>query len=478
MAGPYPDLVSDFDAVVVGSGPNGLAAAVRLAQADRKVLVVEGAETIGGGTRSAELTLPGFTHDVCSAIHPFGAASPYFRSLPLQEHGLEWVHPVVPVAHPLDGGRAVIGERSIDATAAGLGADGARFRSIIGPSVDAADDVFADVLRPLLRVPQHPLRTARFGWRALLSAERVAGSFRSEEARAYFAGHAAHNTTALDIAGSAAAGLALATSVHAYGWPVAAGGSQSIAEALASLLRSLGGKIETGRWVRSLADLPSTPIVMLDVGPRGLLELAGSKLDARYADKLKRWQHGPAAFKVDWALDGPVPWSNQRVGGAGTVHIGGTFDEIAVSEAASWSGEHADFPYMIIGQQSVVDASRAPAGKHTLWGYCHVPNGSTVDMTERMESQIERFAPGFRDRILAKAVTTPSDMEAHNPNYVGGEVIGGATTLRQIVARPRLVAPYRTPLPGVYLCSSSTPPGAGVHGMCGFWAAESALAGT
>ncbi|MDH3729515.1 MAG: NAD(P)/FAD-dependent oxidoreductase [Acidimicrobiia bacterium] len=468
--------MSEVDAIVVGAGPNGLAAAVRLGQEGRRVLVIEGADTVGGGTRTAELTLPGFRHDTCSAVHPFGVASPYFRSLPLEKHGLRWIEPGVAVAHPLDDGRAVIGQRSLEATAAELGADGRAFSRLLAPTIEHADAVFADVMRPLLRVPRHPLSTGRFGLRALRSAKGLVGRFKSDEAKAYFAGHSAHNTTPLDSPASAATGLALAVAVHAYGWPIAAGGSQAISDALAGLVAELGGSIETGRWVSSLSELPSAEIVMLDVAPRGLLQLAGDRLSDAYSSQLRSWKHGPAAFKVDWALDGPIPWTNPRVGSAGTVHVGGTFSEIAAAEEAAWNGDHAERPFMIVAQQSVADPSRAPEGKHTAWGYCHVPNGSTEDMVERMELQMERFAPGFRDLVLQRAVMTPAELETYNPNYVGGEIIGGASTLRQIVARPRLrPSPYRTPLAGVYLCSASTPPGAGVHGMCGFWAAETAL---
>ncbi|MEE8330484.1 MAG: NAD(P)/FAD-dependent oxidoreductase [Acidimicrobiia bacterium] len=468
--------MSEVDAIVVGAGPNGLAAAVRLGQAGRRVLVIEGADTVGGGARTAELTLPGFRHDPCSAVHPFGVASPFFRSLPLEKHGLSWIEPEVPVAHPLDDGRAIIGQRSLEATVAELGTDGRALANLLGPTVEHADDVFGDVMRPLLRVPRHPLSTGRFGLRALRSAKGLVGRFKTEEAKAYFAGHSAHNTTPLDSVGSAAAGLALAAAVHAYGWPLAAGGSQAISDALAGLVAELGGSIETGRWVTSLSELPKAEVVMLDVTPRGLLQLAGDRLSDAYASRLRSWKHGPAAFKIDWALDGPIPWTNPRVAGAGTVHVGGTFSEIAASEAAAWNGGHVDSPFMIVSQQSVADPSRAPNGKHIGWAYCHVPNGSTEDMVERMELQMERFAPGFRDLVLARAVMAPGQLETYNPNYVGGEIIGGASTLRQIVARPRLrPSPYRTPLAGVYLCSASTPPGAGVHGMCGYWAAETAL---
>jgi phytoene dehydrogenase-like protein len=468
--------VSDYDAVVVGAGPNGLAAAVRLAQAGRRVLVIEGAQTAGGGTRTSEVTLPGFRHDICSAIHPFGVASPFFRSLPLGDHGLRWVEPAVAVAHPLDGGRAVIGQRSLEATGAEFGVDAEAFRRLLNPIIERADDVFGDVMRPLLRLPRRPLATAAFGLRALRSAKGLTSRFRDEEAKAYLGGHCAHNTTPLDAAASAAAGLALAASVHAYGWPMAAGGSHAITDALASLLTDLGGKIEVGRWVATLAELPQAGIVMLDVVPRNFLRLAGDRLDGRYAARLRSWRYGPGAFKMDWALDGPIPWTDPRVRAAGTVHVGGTFAEMAESEDAAWNGRHVERPFMIVAQQTVADPSRAPEGKHTAWAYCHVPNGSTVDMQDRMEAQLERFAPGFRDLVLGRAIMTPAQLETHNPNNVGGEVIGGATTLRQLLARPRLrPSPYRTPLPGVYLCSASTPPGPGVHGMCGYWAAETAL---
>ena len=439
------------DAVVVGSGPNGLAAAITMTRAGRSALVVERAETVGGGTRSAELTEPGFVHDVCSAIHPSAAGSPFFSELPLTEHGLELVHPDALLAHPLDDGTAVTLERSVEATAAGLGADGPAYRKLIEPLVREQDRLVPFLLgsRPF---PRHPIGAARFGLNAFRSAAGLAGRFESERGKALFVGLAAHSMQSLRRSPTASFGLVLALMGHAYGWPAARGGSQAIADALVSYLRSLGGEVETGRPVASVDELPSAVVT------------------------LRKYRYGAGVFKLDWALDGPVPWTAEECTRAGTVHIGGTAAEIVESEDAVWRGEAPDRPYMIVAQQSLFDETRAPAGKHTLWAYCHVPNGSTVDMTERMEAQIERFAPGFRDLILARHAMSPADVEARNPNYVGGDINGGVQDLRQLYTRPAVrLDPYSTPADGLYLCSSATPPGGGVHGMCGLNAARSAL---
>jgi phytoene dehydrogenase-like protein len=465
------------DAVVVGSGPNGLAAAITLARAGRSVLVLEANDTIGGGARSAELTLPGFTHDLCSAIHPLAVASPCFEDMSLSEHGLSFVHPDLPLAHPLDDGAAVVLDRSVAATSTGLGGDGRSYNRFMQPLVDSATGLLPHLLGPPLRVPRHPVALARFGLSVgLRSTVSFARSrFSSSQGRALFAGCAAHSMLSLDRAPSAAIGTVLALLAHTVGWPCARAGSQSIAGALAARLRDLGGEIVTQRRVASLGDLPAHHVALFDVTPRQLLAIAGDALPGRYGRSLARYRYGPGVFKMDWALDGPIPWAAEECGRAGTVHVGGTIEEIAAAEEAVIAGRHPERPFVILAQQSVFD-KRAPDGKHTGWAYCHVPNGSGVDMSEAVESQIERFAPGFRDRILARSVMGPRDVERHNANYVGGDINGGVQDLRQVVARPvaRLV-PYATPNPGIYLCSSSTPPGGGVHGMCGYLAAGAAL---
>ncbi len=466
------------DAIVVGSGPNGLAAAIALARAGRSVLVVEGRDTIGGGLRTEELTLPGFRHDTCAAIHPLGVASPFMRSVPLAEHGVEWVHPDAPLAHPLDDGTAVVLERSLDETAVGLGEDGEAWRRLLAPFVRDADAVIEGILTPPLP-PRHPIALARFGPRALRSAEGLARSaFVGERARALFAGNAAHAMLPLDATASASFGLVLALLGHAVGWPMARGGSQTVADALASILRSLGGEIETGHPVESLDELASARLVLLDVTPRQLLALAGDRLDGRYRRALERYRYGPGVVKVDYALSGPLPWRAAECARAATVHLGGTLDEIGAAEKEVARGGHPKRPYVLVVQQSLFDDTRAPAGKHTLWAYTHVPNGSTATAAtvDAIEAQLERFAPGYRDLVLERNVLGTVELESRNPNYVGGDINGGSAELRQLFARPVVSpVPYRTPLDGVYLCSSSTPPGGGVHGMCGLNAARAAL---
>jgi phytoene dehydrogenase-like protein len=467
----------ELDAVVVGAGPNGLAAAIRLAEAGRDVLVVEAGRTVGGGSRSAELTLPGYVHDVCAAVMPLGAGSPFLRSLPLEQHGLTWVQPPVPAGHPLDDGTAVLLHRSVDATAAGLGSDAAAYRRLVGPLVERWRDLADASLGPLTDGVRHPLVMARFGVPGVLSARRLAGSlFRGEPARALFAGMAGHSILPLDRPFTAAFGLVLSVTGHAEGWPVARGGAGRFVDAMASYLRSIGGRIETGRRVTSLAELPRARVTLFDLDPAQVAAIAGERLPGGYRRRLQRFRHGPAAFKVDLAIDGPIPWTAQELLRAGTVHLGGTLREIASGEAAVARGAHPERPYVLLAQQSLFDETRAPAGKHTVWAYCHVPAGSNVDMTDRIEGQIERFAPGFRDRILARHVTTPADYARYNLNYVRGDISGGAHDGLQLFARPLLrPVPYTTPAPDLFICSASTPPGGGVHGMCGYHAAGAAL---
>ena len=466
-----------YDAIVIGSGPNGLAAAVTLAREGLSVLVLEAKDTIGGGTRSSELTLPGFLHDICSAVHPLGVASPFFRELPLGEHGLEWIHPPAPLAHPFDDGTAAVLERSIEATSKRLGPDAAPYRNIMVPLVADWDRLAEDILGPLSIPPHYPFILARFGLRAVRSARSLAqGIFEGEPARALFAGMAGHSMLPLERSVSAAFGLVLGITGHAVGWPVARGGSQRIADALARYLRSLGGEIVTSTLVESIDDLSPARFVLCDVAPRGLLRIAGHRLPARYRRKLERFRYGPGTFKLDLALDGPIPWKADVCSCAGAVHVGGTLEEVAAAEHAVWQGKHPEKPFVLLAQQSLFDPTRSPEGKHTVWAYCHVPHGSTVDMTQQIEAQIERFAPGFRDRILARSARNAVEMERYNPNYVGGDINGGVQDLWQHFTRPTFrLAPYSTPVKGLYLCSSSTPPGGGVHGMCGYFAARAAL---
>ena len=465
------------DAIVVGSGPNGLAAAIVLARAGRSVLVVEGAETVGGGTRSAELTLPGYLHDVCSAVHPLVAGSPFLSRLPLAGHGLELLHPGVALAHPLDDGTAVVLDRSIDATAASIGgADGTAYAALMEPLTQDAGRLLPALLGPL-RPPRHPVPFARFGLSAMRSASGLARArFRERRARALFAGCAAHSMLRLDQPISASFGLVLALLAHSVGWPIARGGSQSIADALAAHLRSLDGEIRTSTPVESVDDLPAARALLLDLTPRQVLRVAGRRLPDGYRRALRRYRYGPGVFKLDWALDGPIPWSAPECRRAGTVHVGGTLEEVAASEQAVARGRESERPFVLMAQPTLTDPGRAPDGKHVAWGYCHVPPGSAADMTERIEAQVERFAPGFRRLISGRHAMGPAELEARNRNLVGGDINGGAMDLGQLLFRPvRSAVPYRTPIPGVYLCSSSTPPGGGVHGMCGYSAALLAL---
>jgi phytoene dehydrogenase-like protein len=465
-----------LDAVVIGSGPNGLSAAIALARAGRSVRVYEAADTIGGATRSAALTLPGFTHDICSTVHALVLASPFLRTLPLSEHGLELVHAEAPFAHPFDDGTAVVVEQSLDATAEALGADdGQRYRSLLAPFVSRAADLMQAILGPI--GVTHPLLMARFGLRAIRPATGLATSlFRDERTHAMLAGVAAHSMVPLDCAATSGFLLGLTVAAHAVGWPVARGGSQRVADALASYLRSLGGEIVTNERVDSLASIAESRAVLCDITPRQFLKIAGDRVPPRHRRRLQRFRYGPGVFKIDWALHDPVPWRARECHRAGTIHLGGSMPEIADSERAAWEGRIHNRPYVLLVQPSGWDPSRAPAGKATLWAYCHVPNGSTVDMTDAIESQIERFAPGFRDCIAARHTMGPAELERRNANLVGGDIGGGASDIPQLFTRPLAqLNPYATPLPGVFLCSSSTPPGVGVHGMCGYHAARGAL---
>ncbi len=465
-----------LDAIIVGSGPNGLAAAIRLAQAGLQVQVREARPTIGGGVSTSELTLPGYQHDLCSAIHPLGMGSPFFRALPLHQYGLTWIQPTLPVAHPLDDGTAAYLAHSLAETAASLGKDGLRWRQIFEPLTDRWQVLADAILAPRPKF-SHPFLLARFGSLALLPGASLARLFfQNQAAQALFAGLAAHSILPLERPISASFGLVLGLLAHAVGWPLPRGGAQQLANALAAHLRSLGGEILTDCPVTSLAELPPARAILFDVAPRHFSRIVGDRLPAGFRRRLERYRHGPGIFKLDYALAGPVPWRAEACRQAGTIHLGGTLAEIAAAERAPWQGRHAERPYVLIAQPTVFDPSRAPAGHHTLWAYCHVPHGSTIDMTNAIEQQIERFAPGFGDLILARAVHNSAALEALNPNYVGGDINNGVQDWRQLWTRP--VAqwnPYATPMKGLYLCSAATPPGGGVHGMCGFYAAETAL---
>jgi phytoene dehydrogenase-like protein len=462
------------DAIVVGAGPNGLAGAIALARAGRKVVVYEAQTAIGGGCKSEALTLPGFVHDVCSAVHPMAVASPFFRALPLADYGLEWIEPSAMLAHPFDDRPAAIVERRVDETAASLGEDEGPYRRTIGSVVDAWT-LLEDALLGPPRVPRHPVALARFGVNAIQSAERLARlSFRGVRARGLFAGIAAHSMLPLHMAPSGAIALVLAAVAHAKGWPFPRGGSQRISDALAGYLKSLGGEIVTGTPVAAIEDLPSARIVLCDLSPRPLLRIAGRLLPDAYKRKLERYRYGMGVFKVDWALAAPIPWKDRSVARAGTVHVGGTMEEIAASERDAWEGRISARPFVLLAQPSLFDPSRAPEGRHTAWAYCHVPHASSVDRLQAIEAQIERFAPGFLDRVLARHTITPAEFERRNPNLSGGDIAMGINDLRQMLMRPTLRW-YRTPRRGLYICSAATPPGVGVHGMCGYFAAQAAL---
>ena len=464
-----------LDAIIIGSGPNGLAAALVIAQTGRSVRVYEAQGTIGGGLRSAELTQPGFIHDICSTVHALALASPFLKTLPLAEYGVHFTHPEVPFAHPLDDGTAVIAERSVEATAQALGPDARAYRRLFLPLVTASDRLMDAILRPIGF--HHPLLLMAFGMSAIRSAAGLAHSeFSSERTRALFAGVAAHSMLPLSGLASAGFAMGLITSAHAVGWPFITGGSQKLADALAAYLYKLGGEIVTNTRVESLAELPPARAVLCDVTPRQLMKIAANKLPANYRRRLGNYQYGPGVFKIDFALHAPVPWRAVECARAGTVHLGGTLAEIADSEHAANEGRIHPKPYVLVVQPSLFDSTRAPAGMHTLWAYCHVPNGCTTDMSEAIEAQIERFAPGFRDCIVSRHLMFPADLERRNSNLVGGDIGGGAANITQLLTRPvASLDPYATPVAGLYLCSSSTPPGIGVHGMCGFHAAHSAL---
>ena len=471
---PMPFPRPEYDAVVVGSGPNGLSAAITIAEAGHSVLVIEGQDTIGGGARSAELTLPGFVHDVCSSVYPMAVWSPFFNRLPLAQYGLEWVQPAAPLAHPLDDGSAVILERSVERTAQNLGRDAGHYRRLMEPLVSRWPKLESNIQRPF-SFPRHPFAAMRFALTAMRSASRMARhTFGGERARALFAGLAAHSVLPLERVPSAAFGLVLGIIAHTGGWPFARGGSQNISNALARHLASLGGEIVTGTPVASLDELPRARATLLDVTPRQLLAIAGSQFPEGFRVNLEHYRYGPGVCKLDWALDAPIPWRAAECARAGTVHLGGTLAEIAASERDAWFGRHSQQPFVLLAQPTLFDSTRAPAGKHTAWAYCHVPNGSTVDMTEIIEKQIERFAPGFRGLILKRSVRVAASLESYNANLIGGDIGGGAADLEQFLLRPtrRL---YRTPAKGIYLCSASTPPGPGVHGLCGNLAARAAL---
>jgi phytoene dehydrogenase-like protein len=465
----------DFDAVVVGSGPNGLAAAITLQQEGLSVLIVESKPTIGGGMRTAELTVPGFRHDVCSAIHPLALGSPFFSTLPLRKHGLEYILPTFAAAHPFDNGKAAILDQSIENTARLLGKDFKIYQRIISSIVKNWNKISGDVLGPLV-YPNHPFDFAEFGLKALLPASLMMRAFSTKEGRAFFAGMAAHSMLPLSYPATSAIALVLMSAGHLHGWPIAKGGSQSIANALASYFISIGGKIQNNFHVTSFEQLPGAHAVLLDVGPKQMLEIAGHKFSSLYRKQISRYRYGMGVFKIDWALSAPIPFKAPEVQHAGTVHIGNTYQEIASSERQAWKGQHADKPFVLLAQQSLFDPSRAPEGKHVAWAYCHVPNGSIVDMTQAIERQVERFAPGFKETILGTHTFNTEQIEEYNPNYKGGDINGGAATIDQLFTRPALRrSPYRTSAKGVYICSSSTPPGGGVHGMCGFHAAQRAL---
>ena len=465
----------EFDAVIVGSGPNGLSAAIVLRQAGLSVLILEGKDEIGGGLRSAELTLPGFVHDICSAVHPLAAASPFFNTLPLHQHGLNFVYPNIAAAHPFDDGSAAILQESLIETASRFGEDKEQYINLLEPIVKSWPHIAMDILGPL-QIPKHPLAFASFGLNAILSASRLALKFNNHKTKGLWAGMAAHSMQPLSNLTTSAIGLVLLTAGHLKGWPMPIGGSKKIAEALASFFLSIGGKIETTHFVHKMTDIPPSKIVLFDLGPKQILEIAGEQFSALYKWQLKRYRYGMGVFKIDWALDAPIPFAAEECRRAGTIHLGNTFEEIRTSEDNTAKGIHPEKPFVLLAQQSLFDASRAPAGKHTAWAYCHVPHGSEVDMSHAIEQQVERFAPGFKKLILSRHTLNTREMESYNPNYVGGDINGGVIDITQLFSRPVLrSSPYRTSARGIYICSSSTPPGGGVHGMCGYHAAKQAL---
>ena len=466
----------DFDAVVVGSGPNGLAAAITMQQQGLAVLLIEGKESIGGGLRTAEITLPGFMHDICSAIHPTAIASPYLKTLPLQSHGLEYIFPDIAAAHPFDDGTAGVLNRSLEKTAQSLGIDEQAYLKLFRPILKDWDGLIKDIMAPL-HIPANPFAMAGFGLKALLPAVTLANNtFKTTPARGLWAGMAAHSIQPLTNISTSAIGLVLMAAGHKMGWPIPKGGSVTIANALASYFTSLGGEIQTNFMVSSLSQLPSCHAVLFDLTPRQILKIAGHEFSDMYKGQLQKYRHGMGVCKVDWALDGPIPFTNNACREAGTVHLGNTLEEITASEQQTVDGKHPEKPFVLLAQQSLFDDSRAPVGKHTAWAYCHVPNNSAVDMSTAIEQQVERFAPGFRDLILEKHVLNAQQMENYNPNYIGGDINGGVADITQLFTRPALkLSPYRTSKKGLYICSSSTPPGGGVHGMCGYHAARRAL---
>ena len=467
---------SSYDAVIVGSGANGLSAAITLASAGLSVLVVEANSTIGGACRSLPLTLPGFKHDICSSVYPLGIASPFFRTLGLERYGLKWIHPTFPFAHPFEDGTAAFFERSIEKTAELLGQDSESYKRLFGSLNPNWEEVAPLLLQPP-HLLKHPFGLAHFGMKALMSAKTLAQrKFKTEKARALFIGVSAHSALRMEDPASAAFGLVLSIAGHVVGWPFPEGGAQSLTDALVAHLKTLDGEIIVDCPVASLDDLPQSRLILCDITPRQLLQIAGDRLPSVYKHQMSRFTYGPGSFKIDWALDCPVPWKNSDVSKAGTVHIGGTMDEISRSEAAVAAGDHPERPYVLLSQTSLFDSTRSPVGKHTLWGYCHVPNASKFDMTDRIEDQIERMAPGFREIVLQRNVLAPKDMQKENANHIGGDINGGALNLSQLFTRPAIRAiPYSTPVPGLYICSSSTPPGGGVHGMPGYYAAQCAL---
>jgi phytoene dehydrogenase-like protein len=468
---------SSYDAVIIGSGPNGLSAAIQIARHGFSVIVLEASSDIGGGTRSAELTLPGFVHDVCAAVLPLSLNSPFFASLPLNQYGVEWIHSPVPLAHPLDHGKTALVHRSIHDTALALGTDGPAYHNLFSRLSEDWEFIKQDILGPLPIPPRHPIASARFAMKALLPSTFLAKQvFRDEPAKALFAGMSAHSILPLETVATSAFGLVTNLLAHTVGWPLVKGGTRNLSNGLAAYLLSLGGEIITNYHVKKISDLPQFRAALFDTSPHAMLDIAGELLPRGYQEQVRRYRYGPGVFKMDFALDAPIPWINTDNCLSATVHLGGSLEEIALSERTIWRGNHSERPYIILAQPTLFDPSRAPAGKHTVWAYCHVPNGSTIDRSDAIENQIERFAPGFRERILAKHTYTAQQMETYNANYVGGDINCGIQDLKQLFTRPvPRHSPYTTPAKNIFLCSSATPPGGGVHGMCGYFAAQSVL---